>query len=226
MEQIKKLQTTCGSTICIRPETAQDYETVEQLTRAAFYNLYMPGCSEHYLVRNLRSHPDFIPELDLVLELDGRIIGSIMYTKATLTDEAGAKKKILTFGPLCIAPEFQRQGYGKLLLEDSFERAVALCYDVIVIFGVPANYVSRGFQSCKKWNISIPDGRYPAAMMVKELMEGALSSAHKHWIYRQSSALDISEEAALAYDDTLKPMERRWQPSQEEFYILSNSFLS
>lgn len=209
--------------IKIRNERKEDYETVEKMTRAAFYNLYVPGCVEHYLVHIMRKHEDFIPELDFVLELDGRIIGNIMYTKAGLVDEAGKRKEVLTFGPVCIAPGYQRMGYGKLLLEHSFQKAVELGYEAIVIFGSPANYISRGFQSCKKYNVCIENGKYPAAMMVKELIPHVLSG-HK-WIYQDSPVMAISEEEAQRYDDTLEKMEKKYQPSQDEFYIISQSFL-
>ena len=210
--------------IIIRNETPADYDAVEKMTRLAFYNLYVPGCNEHYLVRMMRPHPDFVPELDLVLELEGRIIGNVMYTKTKLVDEAGEEKHILTFGPVCIAPEFQRMGYGKLLLEESFRRALALGYDVIVIFGNPNNYVSRGFISCKKRNISLSNGVCPSAMMVKELKPDALDG--RHWIYRQSAVFDdLDEVAAERYDETLEPMEKKFQPSQEEFYISVHSIV-
>lgn len=147
--------------IKIRNENETDFGNVEDITRKAFWNLYIPGCVEHYLVNIMRSHDDFIPELDFVIEADDQIIGNIMYTKAKLADECGEEKDILTFGPLCILPEYQREGYGKKLLEHSFKQASALGYDVIVIFGNPNNYVSRGFKSCKKvqylfgeWGIS------------------------------------------------------------------------
>ena len=205
----------------IRNETQADYPVVEDLTRRAFYNVYVPGCVEHYLVHTMRAHADFVPELDFVLELDGRIIGNVMYTKARLTDENGAEKTILTFGPVSILPEYQRKGYGKTLLEHSFGRAIELCYDAIVIFGDPANYVSCGFRSCKKYNVSLDGGHYPTAMLVKELRAGALDG-HR-WTYRESPAMEIDEAAARAYDDTLAPMEKKWMPSQEAFYILSHS---
>ena len=161
----------------IRNEEPRDHGAVEALTRRAFYNLYVPGCVEHYLVHIMREHQDFIPELDFVLEENGRIIGNIMYTRAKLVDEAGREKEILTFGPVCVEPEYQRQGYGKALMEHSFARAAELGYDAIVIFGSPANYVSRGFQSCKKFQVSPEGGRYPAAMLVKELIPGAWRAA-------------------------------------------------
>ena len=139
--------------IKIRNEEEADYERVEEITRKAFYNMYMPGCTEHYLVHIMRDHKDFIPELDFIIEMDGNIIGNIMYTKARLVDEKGEEKKVLTFGPVSIFPEYQRKGYGKMLMEHSFEKATELGYDIIVIFGSPSNYVSRGFKSCKKFNI-------------------------------------------------------------------------
>ena len=209
--------------IHIRNEKESDYAIVEEITRKAFYNQYIPGCVEHYLVRRMRHHADFIPQLDFVIELDGNIIGNIMYTKAKLIDETGAEKEILTFGPVCITPEYQRMGYGKALLEHSFQQAISLGYDVIVIFGSPANYVGHGFLSCKKKNICLENGKYPAAMMVKELVPQALDG--RKWFYYDSPVMAISEEDAQNYDDTLPKMEKKHKPSQEEFFILSNAFL-
>ena len=123
--------------LIVREERETDREQVEKLIREAFNNHYVPGCFEHYLVRLMRSHEDFLPELDLVAEKDGVIVGSIMYTKATLTDESGKVKNILTFGPIAIHPHHQRKGYGKALMERSFERARELGYDTIVILETP-----------------------------------------------------------------------------------------
>ena len=209
--------------IQIRNEQPHDYQRVEEITRKAFYNLYLPGGTEHYLVHIMRTHEDFLPELDFVIEKDGAIIGNVMYTKTRLIDEAGDEKRILTFGPVCIALDEQRRGYGKLLLEHSFERARTLGYDVIVIFGVPGNYVSRGFVSCKKFNISLSDGTFPTSMMVLELNPGALDG--RKWVYHQSSVFEFDEQEAERYDSTLEPMEKKRLPCQEEFYMLSNSIL-
>jgi len=209
--------------IKIRNEEETDYERVEEITRKAFWNLYIPGCIEHYLVHVMRSHKDFLPELDLVIEVDNQIIGNIMYTKAKLVDECGKEKEILTFGPVCILPEYQRMGYGKKLMEYSFEQAIALGYDVIVIFGNPSNYVSRGFKSCKKYNICIENGTYPAAMMVKELKPEVLDGMK--WVYYDSAVMKIDEQEAERFDESLEKMEKKIQPSQEEFYIHSHSII-
>lgn len=207
----------------IRNEEERDYKAVEDLTRRAFYNVHRPGCTEHYLVHIMRQHRDFLSELDFVMELDGRVMGNIMYTRAALVDESGGEKEILTFGPVSIAPEYQRQGFGKRLMEHSFARALELGYEAVVIFGSPANYVSRGFQSCRKLRVCVEGGKYPAAMLVKELRPGALEG--KAWVYHESPVMEIREEDALAFDDALEKLEKKHLPSQEEFYIMSHAFL-
>lgn len=224
MKQNKLEKLRINTNANIRNEQVSDYKKVEELTRKAFWNLYVPGCYEHYLVHVMRQHEDFVKELDFVIELDGQLIGNIMYTKARLVDESGQEKSILTFGPVCIKPEYQRKGYSKLLLEHSFEHAAALGYDVIVIFGNPANYVSRGFKSCKKYNVCLENGSYPSAMLVKELQPNALEG--RNWVYYQSPVMDIDLQAAEEFDNRLEKLEKKYQPSQEEFYIHSNSTLT
>lgn len=218
-EKIKHLQT--DKTVKIRNEVEADYKTVEDMTRRAFWNLYAPGCVEHYLVHVMRAHEDFLSELDFVIEVDDQVIGNIMYTKAKLIDDSGVEKEILTFGPVCIIPEYQRMGYGKLLLEHSFERATQLGYDVIVIFGTPGNYVGRGFQCCKKHNVCLENGIYPTAMMVKALRPDVLDG--RKWVYHDSPVMNVDLEASKRFDEGLEKMEKKVQPSQEEFYIHSHS---
>ena len=210
--------------IVIRNETPADYRAVEILTRESFWNVYKPGADEHYYVHMMRSHPDFLPELAFVLEKDGEIIGNIMYTKAWLEDEGGNRKEILSFGPLCVAPKHQRQKLGKVLIEHSFEVARKMGYDVNINFGNPGNYVSRGFVSCKKKEVSfVRPGNYPTALLVAELVPGALEG--KKWMYIASTAADCcDDEAAVeAFDATFPPKEKKWMPSQEEFYIYRHS---
>ena len=154
--------------LTIRLEIEKDYRAVEELTREAFWNVYKPGCDEHYYTHMMRSHEDFIPELAFVVEKDGEIIGNIMYSKAWLFDENGEKKDILSFGPICVLPKYQRQGCGKLMIRHSFDKAVELGYDTVVIFGNPGNYICNGFVSCKKKNVCLDDGIYPINLLVIE----------------------------------------------------------
>lgn len=208
-------------TIQIRNEKPADYRQVEAMTQRAFWNLYTPGCVEHYVAHQIRSHPDFIPELDFVLLAGQQIIGNVMYTRAHLIAENGQTKPCLTFGPICISPEFQRQGFGKRLLQHSFAAAKALGEDSIVIFGDPTNYVTSGLKSCLKFRVSLPNGSYPAAMLVKELTAGAL--AGHHWQYQGSPAYDIDVEKAQQFNAVGASLPKKTQPSQEAFYIISHA---
>lgn len=207
----------------IRNERESDYKNVEDITRKAFYNVYVPGCMEHYLVHIMRGHEDFIPELDFVIEVDGQTVGNIMYTISKLTDEGGTEKEIVTFGPVSILPKYQRKGYGKMLIEHSLKRAAELGYEAVVIMGSPANYVGSGFQCCRKYNVSVEKGKYPAAMLVKELKPGALDG--RLWFYSDSPVMNVDEREAQAFDDGLEKMEKKWMPSQEAFYIMSHAFV-
>ena len=210
----------------IRLETANDYRETENLTREAFWNLNVPGCHEHYFVHILRQQEDFIPELDFVLEADGRIIGNVMYTKAKLVDENGTEKQILTMGPICVHPDYQRKGYSRILLEHTFKKAVEMGYDTVVNFGNPDNYVARGYKSCKKYNVCFESDVFPAALLVKELKEGTLDG--RKWFYYPSNSESLCDDvnAVEEFDALFPKKEKAWQPSQEEFYIHSHSTIS
>ena len=210
--------------ITIRREKNEEQRTVEVLTRQAFWNVYGPGCTEHYVVHILRKHEDFIPELDLVAEsADGRIVGNVMYTKARLIDENGNEAVILTFGPISVHPDFQRRGISRLLLEYSFEEARRLGYQAVVIFGDPDNYVSRGFKSCSRYDVCAQDGSYPAAMLVLELIPGLLDG--RKWFYQESPAYAFDPAAAEQFDRQFDPLKKEYRPSQESFYIHSHSVI-
>lgn len=210
--------------IQIREERETDYFQTEALVKRAFWNLYVPGCDEHFLAHEIRKHEDFIPRLSLVAESEEKkIVGMVMYTRSWLIEEDGTKKEILTFGPIAVEPSLQRCGIGKQLLERSFVLAAEMGYDAIVIFGSPANYIGRGFQSCLKYRVSLEDGSYPAAMLVKELKAGALEG--KKWVYEQSGAFSVDPERFREFDRRFVQLEPGYQPSQEEFFIISHATL-
>ena len=210
----------------IRLETEKDYYEVENLAREAFWNLSFPGCSEHYFMHVLRQHEAFIPELDYVIESDGKILGCVMYSVSKLVDGNGHEKAVLTMGPICVLPEYQRKGISRILLDHTFTKAVEMGYDTVINFGNPDNYVARGYKSCKKYNVSLEGDYYPAALLVKELKEGALEG--KKWTYYQNSADEPcnDESAVEKYDALFPPKVKAWQPSQEEFYIHSHSAIT
>ncbi len=206
----------------IRMETPADYRAVEEMTKRAFWNVYVPGCDEHYLTHVMRDSADFVPELNLLLELDGKIIASVKYMKSRLKDENDLVKEIVSFGPLCVEPEYQRDGYGKALLDYSFAVAKDLGYDVITNFGDPANYVARGFKSCHKFNVCLEGDVYHSSLLVKELVPGALDG--RKWYFYESPVGELmSEEGFAEFDSTFPVMEKAWRPSQEIFYIQCRS---
>lgn len=210
----------------IRLENEKDYREVENLAREAFWNLSVPGCTEHYFIHMMRDHEDFIPEFDHVIEMDGKIVGCVMYCKGRLVDEQGNTKEILTMGPLCVLPEYQRKGFGKALLEHTFAKAEEMGYDTVINFGNPDNYVARGYKSCKKYNVCFEGDIFPAALLVKVLKKDALDG--RKWFYHQCDADKCceDEEAVERFDAEFPPKEKAWQPSQEEFYIHSHSAIT
>ena len=109
--------------ITIRLERKNEYREVENLTREAFWNVYCPGCKEHYVLHCYRDDLAFVPELDFVMELNGELIGQVIYVRSAILCEDGRSLPIMTFGPIGIAPAYKRQGYGKILLDYSMEKA-------------------------------------------------------------------------------------------------------
>lgn len=223
MIYLNQTDPTTNEHLIIRNETPDDYLAVEAMTRAAFWNLYIPGCMEHYLVHQMRDTSDFIAPLDLVLTRNDQIVGNIMYTKATLTDETGHVKPVITFGPICVQPGYQRRGFSKLLINTSFELAKSLGHDTVIIFGMPANYVARGFRNGYDFHVGLPGPQYPTAMLVKELVPHVLDG--HDWTYQESPVMEVTMADVEAFDNTLPPLKKAWQPSQEEFKIISHSFI-
>ncbi len=207
--------------IIIRNETENDYRTVEEVTREAFWNLYFPGCQEHYLVHKMRDHADFLKELDFVAELNGKIVGNIMYTKSWLIDETGREMEILCFGPLCVLPEVQRKGIGSALITHTKDLAIKQGMKAIVIFGDPHNYCKHGFKSSKDLNISDMNGDYPSGMLALELEAGAL--AGHTWKYRYSTVYEMDEKEVDEFDKGFVKKEKGYQYSQEIFSIAIRS---
>ncbi len=207
----------------IRNEKKEDHFAVEELTKEAFWNLQVPGCNEHYIVNQMRTHQDFISNLAFVLEEDGKILANVMYLKTKLKDQDGNEKNILSFGPVSVHPDYQRNGYGRKILEHSFEKAIQLGYDTIVILGSPHNYICYGFKNAIRYNVCFPDGSVPTGLLVKELVPNALEG--KKWEFHASTAHHIDENKLEEFDKKFKPMKKEYKPSQELFYTFVRSFV-
>ena len=161
--------------ITIRTETESDDRAVENLAREAFWNVYRPGCMEHYVLHCFRTDPAFVPELDLVMELDGTLIGHIMYARSEIACSDGRALPIMTFGPISIAPEYKRQGYGKCLLDYSMEKAKEMGAGALAITGNILFYGKSGFVPAKSKGIRYADDPDASYLLIKELTPGFLS---------------------------------------------------
>lgn len=199
----------------IRLEEVKDYQQVENLTRQAFWNIHGPGCDEHYLVHVLRDSPAFISDLDFVLEVDKQIIGHIIYTKAVIRGDYH-DIPIITFGPVSIAPGYQGQGYGSILIKHSLERAKQLGYSIVAIYGDPDYYNRFGFEAGENYDIYTSDGYYNPALQVLALTESALDNVSGSFI--EDKAFDIDSEEANNFDKTFPKKEKVIDnPSQMRF---------
>ena len=207
----------------IRLETEDDYSRVEELTREAFWNLYAPGCEEHYLCHILRNHKDFILELDYVAECDGSIIGSIMYSKSFLISDDFEKVPIVSFGPLCVHPEYQRKGIGTALIGKTKSLVEKMEIPAIIIYGDPHNYCKHGFKNGIDYNVGNMDGEFPLGLLVLELKPGFFGITK--WKARQSDVFKYNQEDAIEYDKKFKEKDKNVQYSQEIFKIQIRSFL-
>ena len=179
----------------IRVEEERDYSTVESLVRQAFWNVYRPGCTEHYVLHHLRNCPDFIPELAFVMEADGKIIGQNVFVKAHITKSNGTAFPILTMGPICIANEYKRKGYGKILLDYSLEKAKALGYGAVCFEGNIDFYGKSGFDYASKFGIKyhgLPEGIAADFFLCKELKSGYLDGITG--VYATPAAYFVAEE--------------------------------
>ena len=209
--------------INIRLETEDDYFKVEELTREAFWNLYNPGCDEHYLCHILRDHKDFIKELDYVTEIDGKVIASIMYTDSYLLSDDLEKVQIVSFGPFCVHPDYQRKGIGTSLIEKTKSLVVNMGVPAIIIYGDPHNYCKHGFKNGIDYQVSNMDGEYPLGLLVLELQPGFFGN--KKWKIMQSDAFNLNQDEANEFDKQFQEKEKKYQHSQELFKMNIRAYL-
>lgn len=208
--------------IKIRQENEADHLPVEVLTREAFWNMYRPGCDEHYTTHIIRGHEDFLPDLTFVAEVEGQIVGSIMYTRSWVINELGEKVETATFGPLCVHPAWQRRGVGTSLIEHTRDLAAQKGYPAIVILGDPHNYCKHGFRTGKDVGVSMLDGRFPLGLLVLELRPGFFASG-QHWKLQTSTVFEFDPAQAEAFDARFPPKEKKHQYSQDLFSMLVRS---
>jgi len=204
--------------ITIRLENKEDYREVENLVRESFWNVYRPGCLEHYVLKSLRNDPDFVPELDFVMEKDGRIIGQNIFVRTVIKADDSRDIPIMTMGPICIAPELKRQGYGKILLDHSLEKAAeigcgAVCFEGNILF-----YGKSGFTYASEYGIryhGLPEGEDASFFLCKELIPGHLDGITGEYATPKGYfACDENPEEFAAYEATFPYKEKLKLPGQ------------
>ena len=203
----------------IRLEQPEDYREVENLTREAFWNVYAPGCVEHYVLNQYRNNPDFIPELDFVLESDdGKIIGPVMFSKAEIIKEDGTVLRAWTFGPISIHPDYKRKGYGLKLLRYSLERARAMGIGVICMEGNIDFYKHAGFVLASSLNIHYhaePKDAEVPYFLAQELIPGYLKGIEGTYHTPKGYYVAFeNKEAFDAYEETFPKKEKKQQEGQ------------
>ena len=177
----------------LRKIKEEDHYDIEYVAKKAFWNLNMPGCDEHYLVHRIWNEPNYVPEISLAAEVNDSIVGFILYVRCRIETETG-DVEVLTFGPLCVDPAYQKMGIGKELLLESIKLAKARNYKGILICGVPTYYPKFGFKTADHFGITMPDGSNFDAFMGYELQEGGLRDNKGKFFEPDSLDCDIHDE--------------------------------
>ena len=208
--------------ISLRLETENDHRIVEELTREAFWNVYIPGCDEHLLIKNLRKTKKFMPDFDFVAEHDGKIVGNIVSMEASVRN-GGREYPVLTFGPVSVLPEYQKSGVGSKLVRHTIQLAKEMGYKAIIIDGDIEYYGRFGFKVSREFRITNKEKKYPAALLVLELYPHALDGIEG--VFDESAAYVIDEKELAEFEKGFPQKEKFSTESQKRFIELSNTYL-
>lgn len=204
-----------NSNIIIRLERPDEQRATENLVREAFWNVYRPGCLEHYVLHTLRNDDAFVPELNFVMEKDGQLIGQNMFMRAVIQTDAGFELPIMAMGPICIARHLQRQGYGKMLLDYSLEKATAQGFGALCFEGNIDFYGKSGFSFASNFGIryhDLPEDQDASFFLCKELKEGYLNGITG--VYTPPQGYFVDEKEAEEFDKAFPPKQKLKLPGQ------------
>ncbi len=201
--------------IIIRLEKESEQRTVENLIRESFWNVYKPGCAEHYLMHVLRDDPAFIKELNFVMEKDGCIIGQNIFMKTIIEADDGRTIDVLTMGPICIAPELKRKGYGKILLDYSIEKATEMGFGAVLFEGNIDFYGKSEFDYSSKFGIryhDLPEDADSSFFLCRELKQGYLNGITG--VYQTPKAYYVEDSDVEEFDKNFPPKQKLKLPGQ------------
>ena len=199
----------------IRLEEKKDYKAVENLVRESFWNVYKPGCAEHYVIHVLRDDPAFVPELDFVMEQDGMLIGQNMFMKTVIEADDGREIPVLTMGPIGITPELKRKGYGKKLLDYCLEKATEMGFGAVLFEGNIGFYSHCGFDYASKFGIryhDLPEDADSSFFLCRELIPGYLDDVTG--VYQTPQGYYVKDEDVEEFDKQFPPKEKKKLPGQ------------
>ena len=201
--------------VIIRFEDKGEYREVENLIRESFWNVYRPGCSEHYVIHVLRDDPAFVKELDFVMEKDGSLIGQNMFMRTVINADDGRDVEVLTMGPICITPELKRRGYGKILLDYSLEKAAGLGFGAVLFEGNIDFYGKSGFGYARNFGIryhDLPEGADDSFFLCRELMPGYLDDITG--VYQTPAGYYVDDADVEEFDRGFPPKQKLKLPGQ------------
>lgn len=199
----------------IRLEERGDFREVENLIRESFWNVYRPGCSEHYVIHVLRDDPAFVRELDFVMEKNGKLIGQNIFMKTIIESDDGREIPVLTMGPICITPELKRKGYGKALLDYSLEKAAEAGFGAVLFEGNIDFYGQSGFDYAGRFGIryhDLPEDADASFFLCKELVPGYLDGITG--VYQTPQGYYVDDADVDEFDKDFPPKEKLKLPGQ------------
>ncbi len=199
----------------IRLEKKEEYREVENLVRETFWNVYRPGCSEHFVIHVLRDDPAFVRELDFVMEKDGELIGQNMFMRTVINADDGRVIPVLTMGPIGITPELKRHGYGKKLLDYSLEKAAVLDFGAVLFEGNIGFYGKSGFEYARNFGIryhDLPEGADDSFFLCKELIPGYLNGING--VYQTPQGYYVDDADVEEFDKDFPQKEKLRLPGQ------------
>jgi len=199
----------------IRQEKKEEHRAVENLIRESFWNVYRPGCSEHYVIHVLRDDPAFVKELDFVMEKDGALIGQNMFMRTIINTDDGRTIPVLTMGPIGITPELKRQEYGKKLLDYSLAQATTMGFGAVLFEGNIGFYGKSGFDYARNFGIryhDLPEGADDSFFLCKELIPGYLDGITG--VYQTPQGYYVDDEDVEAFDRGFPPKQKLKLPGQ------------
>ena len=199
----------------IRLEKKEEHRAVENLVRESFWNVYRPGCSEHYVIHVLRDDPAFVKELDFVMEKDGVLIGQNMFMRTVINADDGRVIPVLTMGPIGITPELKRHGYGKILLDYSLAQAAAMGFGAVLFEGNIGFYGKSGFDYARSFGIryhDLPEGADDSFFLCKELIPGYLDGITG--VYQTPQGYYVNDADVETFDQSFPPKQKLKLPGQ------------